>query len=125
MSQTAGRRPERRLPRVWETIVLARPACAPVRARPRRGIGWHLPKVVEPEFGLRLHRYYSVSLTYFSRRTPLKGAPSCFWSKMRPVVASRLVQFPFGARNCERSLTAPRRPGPSGGLVAMVHHLLP
>jgi hypothetical protein len=32
-----------------------------------------------------------------------------------------LAQLPLGARNCERWRTAPRRPGPFGGLVAMWH----
>ena len=39
-------------------------------------------------------------------------------SRMRPVLASRLTEWPPGPVNCERPLTAPRRPGPFGGFFA-------
>ncbi len=57
---------------------------------------------------------------YFSLRTPLKGLPFSFWSMNWPVFVSRLTQVSFlGLKVCDRSVTAPRRPGPFGGFVAM------
>jgi hypothetical protein len=58
------------------------------------------------------------SVAYFSHLTPLKGVRSAFTFKMRPVFVSRLTGWPPGPMNCELPLTAPRRPGPFGGLVA-------
>jgi hypothetical protein len=62
---------------------------------------------------------------YFSFRTPLKGSPPSFWSMISPVVRFLLAQLPLGARNWERSFTAPTRPGPLGGFLANANHPLP
>ena len=59
-------------------------------------------------------------LDYFSLRTPLKGFVSeVFTSMKRPVVSSRLTQWPLGIWTCERSRTAPtRRLSPVGAFFA-------
>ena len=61
----------------------------------------------------------SSPLDYFSFRTPLKGFLSDLTSMKRPVLSSRLTQFPSGILVCERWRTAPmRRLSPVGLFLA-------
>jgi hypothetical protein len=53
----------------------------------------------EQEVQLLLRLIRKPLRAYFSLRTPLKGALSAFWSRMRPVSELRLIQLPFGPWN--------------------------
>jgi hypothetical protein len=55
------------------------------------------------------------------RRTPLNFPPDVLFATIRPLLVLRFTWSPVrGFFDCERLRTAPRRPGPFGGFVAIV-----
>ena len=77
------------------------------------------------ETGSVTHGATALCWNHFSFRTPLNGLVSDFTSMNRPVVRSRFVHVPVrGFLICDRPRTAPRRPGPFGGFLAMIYSFL-